>query len=244
MLFYGERRKGYNLIKSFLKRVNLDGSIESFIISRNKTASKTDDNSIAVFGECKEELFENEFALTEISGLKRVLDKFETVSFEEDQDKILFKNRKSKLTWLKADKRIIQNIPKQTKEELSSLYSDDAIRIRLEKEDIDLLLKVLESGIDNKIKFITSENNLNVVVGQEHRYSYETVLKEGNITKNINNDYKVEHIVKVLKVVDSACDIILDCSLIGGESRSLPMTVKTSNDKFDFTYFIAPVVGG
>lgn len=230
------------MIKNFLKRVNLDGSVESFIVNKNKTACKTDDGSIAVFGEAKVDLFQNEFALNEISALKKVLDKFESVSFEEFDDKILFKNRKSKLTWLKADKRIIQNIPKQSKEDLEKIYTDEAIKLHLEKEDIDLLFKVMESGIDNKIKFITSENNLNVIVGQEHRYSYDTVLKEG-ITKIVNNNYKVEHLSKVLKVVDNSCDIVIDCNKIEDEIKSLPIMITTSNENFAFTYFIAPTIG-
>lgn len=229
------------MIKEFLKYANLGGSNESFIVNKNSIAVKTEDGSIGCFVESKKDLFKTDFALTESSSLIKVLDSFDP-ECEEDDNKLIFKSsKKSKLTWLKADIRILQPMEK-TRDSILGIYSSDKLELELNKEEIIGIIKVLKSGIDSKIKFYNNEGNLNILVGQDFRYTYETVIKENCLTKRLNNCYSVSSLVKVFDTVSSKCKIILDCDYTPeGEIKSFPLVVIINDENIDVTYFVAPI---
>ncbi|MGA2434388.1 MAG: hypothetical protein ABSG25_03795 [Bryobacteraceae bacterium] len=230
------------MIKEFLKYANLNGLVESFIVNKDKIKCKVTDGSIAVFIESKKYVFKNDFALTEVQSLVKVLDNFDS-EFEEDDTKLIFKNKKkSKLTWLKADMRVVQTYEK-TKEEIKTIYSSDKVELNLNKEEIESLSKLLKSGIDNKIKFYSEDKELKVSVGQEFRYNYESNIKDG-ISKAINNTYVVDSLIRVLDLINGECKITLDAITKDGTLTPLPLIIELDNAEVNVTYFIAPMKTG
>jgi hypothetical protein len=228
------------MIKDFLKFANLNGLVERFIVSKDKIKCMVSDGSIAVFVEAKKPIFANEFALTEVQSLIKVLDNFD-VDFEEDATKLTFKNsNKSKLTWLKADLGVVRAY-ERTKEDIEGIYTSDKVILTFNKEEIESLSKLLKSGIDNKIKFYSEEGKLKISVGREFRYNYETIIKDEGIVKDINNNYIVASLIRVLDLIGSDCKITLDAIKTDEVLKPLPLIIELDNADYNATYFIAPV---
>lgn len=226
------------MIKEFLSKVNLNGLVDTCIISNNKVSYKLEDNSLLMYISTNFKLFENEFGLLDITKLCKILTNFND-DFIENENRIIFKSGKSKLSWLKADANILQKYEK-SKEEVVKIYEDDyKIELILTTEILDLIKKVIKTGISEYILFFTENNELKVCVGEDYQNKYESTISSVSDTVKINNFYRVRILESILNNIDYDCKMTIKCD-DSGLAYPLLFEGKTSTG-IDITYLVSPL---
>lgn len=235
------------MIKEFLERVVVSGEIEKFLIEYengvNFVKCKDRNNMVLTYVNLPINIIECSIGIRKPDELLKIISSknFDDIVVNETE-RLLFSGKKRKLYWPKTNKSHVEDsILQKDKSAMFSIFTDNKIIVKLDKDIISDMVSVISSGIEPAIEFKIIDNQLVISMTGTDNRELQAFICESN-DKFIDNQYHAKPLLNILRSIDFDCEMILEYGNYGNKQCALPCIIQgKTNSNIEVTYILIPI---